>query len=87
MRWRLAPSAVRTDRPAPYVQLLEKDQVVHREVVLGARGQAQGEAMVLIKGLPDSTVVIRGEVGPLRAGTSVRFTQASPATTATPTGR
>ncbi len=70
-------SAVRTDRPAPYVQLLEKDQVVHREVVLGARGQAQGEPMVIVQGLADNSVVIRGELGLLRAGTAVRFTQVS----------
>jgi hypothetical protein len=70
-------SAVRTDRPAPYVQLLEKGQVVHREVVLGARGQAQGEPMVIVQGLADNSVVIRGELGLLRAGTAVRFTQVS----------
>jgi RND family efflux transporter MFP subunit len=77
-------SAVRTDKPTPYVQIIEKDQVLHREVSLGARGQAQGEAMVIVNGLTDNTVVVRGEVGPLRAGTAVRFTQASPIT---PVGR
>jgi RND family efflux transporter MFP subunit len=80
-------SAVRTDKPAPYVQIIEKNQVAHREVTLGARGQAQGESMVTVKGLVDNSVVIRGEVGPLRAGTAVRFTQASPAPLATPVGR
>ncbi len=77
-------NAVRTDKPAPYVQIVEKDQVAHREVELGARGLAQGESMVIVKGLPDNTVVIRGQVGPLRAGTAVRFTQATPTT---PAGR
>ncbi len=77
-------SAVRTDKPAPYVQIVEKDQVVHREVTLGARGQANAEPMVIVKGLEEDSVVIRSEVGPLRAGTAVRFTQPSPTT---PAGR
>jgi membrane fusion protein, multidrug efflux system len=72
-------NAVRTDKPAPYIQAVEKGQVTHREVALGARGQAQGEPMVIIQGLEDKSVVIRGELGPLRAGTEVRFTQATPA--------
>jgi multidrug efflux system membrane fusion protein len=77
-------SSVRTDKPAPYVQAVENGQVVHRAVGLGARGTADGEAMVAVKGLAEGMMVIRGEIGPLREGTPVRFTpmaatQASPA--------
>ncbi len=68
-------SAVRTDKPSPYVQTIENAQVVYREIELGARGQAQGEPRVIIKGLAANSVVIRGQVGPLRAGTTVRITQ------------
>ena len=77
-------NAVRTDKPAPYVQIVEKDQVVHREVALGARGQANAEPMVIVKGLAENAVLIRSQVGPLRSGTAVRFT---PATLATTVGR
>jgi multidrug efflux system membrane fusion protein len=69
-------SAVRTDKPAPYVQIVDNNKVVHKPVELGARGEADGELMVLIKGLAENAVVISGLVGPLREGTTVRFTQA-----------
>ena len=78
-------TTVRTDKPSPYVQIVENDQVVHRSVELAAQGEADGEAMVMIKGLAENTKVIIGLVGPLRAGTAVRFTQAvavQPASTA-----
>lgn len=65
---------VRTDKPKPYVQLIENNAVVHREMTLGAQGEAAGEPMVLVTGLAENAVVIRGQVGPLRAGTAVRFT-------------
>lgn len=68
-------SAVRTDKPAPYVQVVENGQVVHREVELGARGEAEHETMVGIQGVAENTLVISGLVGPLRAGTLVKFTQ------------
>jgi membrane fusion protein, multidrug efflux system len=69
--------AVRTDKPAPYLQVVDNGQVVHREVELGPRGEADGEPMVLIKGVTDNTTVISGRVGPLRAGTTVKFTPAA----------
>jgi len=68
-------SAVRTDKPAPYVQVVENGQVVHREVEMGARGEAEHETMVGIQGVAENTLVISGLVGPLRAGTLVKFTQ------------
>jgi RND family efflux transporter MFP subunit len=70
-------SAVRTDKPAPYVQAVENNQVAHKPVELGARGEAGKEPMVAVKGLAPGTVVIQGNIGPLREGTSVRFTQAT----------
>ncbi|WP_293604856.1 efflux RND transporter periplasmic adaptor subunit [Polaromonas sp. UBA4122] len=80
-------SAVRTDKPAPYVQTVENGQVVHRAVELGARGTTGSEAVVAVKGLAEGALVMRGEMGALREGTKVRFTplaaeQASPATSA-----
>ena len=67
-------SAVRSDKPAPYVQAIENGQVVHRTVELGARGSADGQTLVAIKGLAEGALVIRGEIGALREGTQVRFT-------------
>jgi RND family efflux transporter MFP subunit len=68
-------SAVRTDKPAPYVQLVLKDKVVHKDVELGARGEAGKEMMVAVTGIAPGDVVIGGGVGSLREGTAVRFTR------------
>lgn len=75
-------SSVRTDKPEPYLQLVENDRVVHRRVELGARGEADQESMVAVSGIAPGASVLRGSVGPLREGTAVRFTQAAPAPTA-----
>ena len=76
-------SSVRTDRPAPYVQVIENKQIVYKSVELGARGSADGVDVVAVKGLNDSALVIRGNVGSLREGTHVKFTAiGAPATTA-----
>jgi RND family efflux transporter MFP subunit len=76
-------SAMRTDRPAPYVQVVENGKVVHKPVDAGARGRdAQGtvgELLVAVQGVPAGALVIQGSVGTLREGTAVRFTQPSAA--------
>jgi RND family efflux transporter MFP subunit len=79
----LPVSAVRTDKPAPYVQVVEGGKVVHKNVTLGNRGEADGELMVAISGLLEGSQVLQGNVGQLREGTLVRFT-ASGAKVASP---
>ena len=83
-------SSVRTDKPQPYVQAIENGQVAYKTVEIGVRGTADGEALVAIKGLAEGTLVIRGNIGILREGTQVRYTQlnapgASPAPSAAAT--
>ncbi|MBX3653747.1 MAG: efflux RND transporter periplasmic adaptor subunit [Ramlibacter sp.] len=72
-------SAVRTDKPSPYVQVVRDDKVAHVAVQTGARGTAGGDAsretLVAVQGLAPGAVVIQGSVGSLREGTAVRFTQ------------
>jgi RND family efflux transporter MFP subunit len=68
-------SAVRTDKPAPYVQVVEDKKVAHKPVTLGARGEADKESWVAVSGVTADAVVIRGHVGPLREGTAVKFTK------------
>ncbi|MDE2615867.1 MAG: efflux transporter periplasmic adaptor subunit, partial [Burkholderiales bacterium] len=70
---------VRTDKPQPYVQVVDKQQVRHVGVTLGARGQAGGQDMVVVNGLPEGSLVLAGTVGPVREGTSVRTAAAAPA--------
>ena len=79
-------SAVRIDKPAPYVQAIENNVVVYKTVELGARGTANGEAVVATKGLPENALVIRGNIGSLREGTQVRFTKMAAAQTSAATG-
>ncbi|WP_395060625.1 efflux RND transporter periplasmic adaptor subunit [Polaromonas sp.] len=71
-------SVVRTDKPAPYVQVVENNLIAHKPVELGVRGNdsASGEPMVAVQGLAENAVVIKNAVGSLREGTAVKFTQA-----------
>lgn len=71
-------SAVRTDKPSPYVQVVENNRVAHKTVAPGVRGNdtASGEPMVAVTGLAENAVVLQGAVGSLREGTAVKFTQA-----------
>ena len=66
-------SAVRTDKPRPYVQLVRNNKVVHLPVELGERGLVQGQWMVAVSGIDEATPVIAGSVGQLREGTTVRL--------------
>ena len=68
-------SAVRTDKPAPYVQVVENNRVAHKPVEPGARGQADKDTWVAVGSLQPGATVIRGHVGPLREGTLVKFTR------------
>ena len=70
-------SAVRTDKPSPYVQVVENGAVAHRPVQPGVRGEAASDALVAVDGIAAGAAVIRGHVGPLREGTPVRFTGAA----------
>lgn len=70
-------SAVRTDKPLPYVQTVASGKVVNQTVTLGARGEADGQLMVSVKGVPDKADLINGTVGTLREGTAVKFTAAA----------
>lgn len=75
-------SAVRTDKPSPYVQAVADGKVVHRPVEAGVRGESGGETWVAVQGIPAGTRIIQGGVGALREGTAVRFT--APAAGASP---
>jgi len=71
-------SAVRTDKPAPYVQVVEGNKVVHKPVDAGARGESDKDTWVAVTGLQPGTVVLKGHVGTLREGTPVTFTGVPP---------
>ncbi|MDP2441970.1 efflux RND transporter periplasmic adaptor subunit [Rhodoferax sp.] len=68
-------SAVRTDKPQAYVQLVNQNQVQHANVTLGVRGNLADLTMVAVSGVAEGSVVIDGAVGSLRVGTLVTSTQ------------
>ena len=79
-------SAVRNDKPAPYVQVLANEQVAHVAVPLTRQATHAGEAMLVVDGLaalPDGTPVLRATAGALREGTAVKAAPA-PAAAAKP---
>ena len=69
-------SALRTDKPQPYVQTVENGKIVHRGVTPGARGDWAGTSMVAVSGLAENAQVVTGAIGTLVEGTAVRFTAA-----------
>jgi RND family efflux transporter MFP subunit len=71
-------SAVRTDRPEPYVQVLQDGKVLHIRVTVGARGEVDGQTLVGVQGVAQDTIVLIGSVGSLRAGTVIKSAVVAP---------
>jgi RND family efflux transporter MFP subunit len=65
-------SAVRTDKPKPYIQTIQDQQVQHINVNLGPRSEVQGQTLVAITGPTEGVSVISGAAGVLREGTQVK---------------
>ena len=79
--------AVRTDKPEPYVQLLQARgdvwQVQHQPVSLGERATEDATTWVAItQGLANGQRILNGQVGQLREGTVVRLAPAATPATA-----
>lgn len=70
-------SSVRTDKPAPYVQVVAGSgrdrRIAHQPVVTGARAVEDGETWVAVQGLEPGTWVLRAAAGALQPGTHVRL--------------
>lgn len=74
-------SAVRTDKPTPYVQVLDGNVVKHMSVEMAQRGDVvtagRSETFVAVKGITDNTRVLVGALGTVREGTTTKFTPAA----------
>jgi RND family efflux transporter MFP subunit len=68
-------SAVRTDKPLPYVQWLKDGQLMHVPVTLGARGEAMGQTMVAVSGVAEGSEILSGTAGLVREGTQIKRKQ------------
>ena len=71
-------SSVRTDKPQPYVQVLEADQVRHVTVQPGTRTEKTLNNITLtwveVQGLSEGAQVLSASAGSVREGTQVKFT-------------
>ena len=81
--------SVRTDKPAPYVQLADTStqpaRVAHHAVRTGARSVVDGQMLVAIEGVPEGSLVLAGRVGPLPEGAALRLPAPQAPTTAATT--
>ncbi|MCF8147539.1 MAG: efflux RND transporter periplasmic adaptor subunit [Sulfuritalea sp.] len=64
-------SAVRTDKPQPYVQVLADGKIQHQTVELGSRGEHQSQTMVAVTGLAPGKKILAGVAGPMTVGTAI----------------
>ncbi|MDP2023964.1 MAG: efflux RND transporter periplasmic adaptor subunit [Hydrogenophaga sp.] len=78
-------SAVRNDKPQPYIQTITEGKIAHVPVVLGRQGLLDGEPMLVIDGValaPVGTTLLRVQAGLIREGTAVTLTGPTAAATA-----
>ena len=78
-------SAVRNDKPQPYIQTVTDGRIAHVPVVLGRQGLLDGEPMLVIDGValaPVGTTLLRVQAGLIREGTAVTLTGPTAAATA-----
>lgn len=69
--------SVRTDKPQPYVQVVQDGKVVHITVRTDVRSEGERESLVAVTGVAEGTQVLTGSVGPVREGVVVKFTAAA----------
>ena len=74
--------SVRTDKPQPYVQVVQDGKVAHITVRTDVRSEGERESLVAVTGVAEGTQVLTGSVGPVREGVVVKFT--TPVSPATP---
>jgi hypothetical protein len=73
-------SSVRTDKPQPYVQVVQDGKIAHITVQPGARSEGGRESLIAVSGLSAGAQVLTGSVGPVREGVAVVFTAAAKST-------
>ena len=69
--------SVRTDKPQPYVQVVEGDAVRHVPVQPGARLQVGNQTRVVVTGLSEGAQVLAPSVGAMREGVQVKAASAA----------
>ena len=69
-------SAIQNDAGNTYVYAIENGKLSQKPVALGIRGDdGEGPAVEVLKGIDNGAQIIRTNLGNLRSGTTVKFTQ------------
>ena len=70
-------ASIRTDKPQPYVQVVDGDTVQHVPVQPGARSEVDGVVRVAVTGLSEGAQVLAASVGAVREGVKVKTASAA----------
>ena len=73
--------SVRSDKPMPYVQTIRDDKVMHIRVELGAKGEANGKAVMALKEIEEGAQLLAPIAGAVRDGTLVTRAAKTPTST------
>jgi hypothetical protein len=65
--------SVRSDKTAPYVQVVQDGKVVHVKVALGIKGEVDGKALMAVPEMTEGTQVLAPSAGAVREGTLVKL--------------
>ena len=76
--------SVRTDKPQPYVQVVQDGKVAHITVRTDVRSEGERQTLVAVTGVTEGTQVLSGSVGAVREGVLVKFTAPGNAAKVTP---
>ena len=74
--------SVRSDKPMPYVQTIRDGKVMHIQVVLGAKGEANGSAVMALKEIEEGAQLLAPSAGAVRDGTLVTRAPQNPRSSA-----
>jgi RND family efflux transporter MFP subunit len=76
--------SVRTDKPQPYVQVVQDGKVAHITVRTDVRSEGERQPLVAVTGVTEGAQVLSGSVGAVREGVLVKFTAPGNPAKATP---
>ena len=74
--------SVRSDKPMPYVQTIRDGKVMHIQVVLGEKGEANGNAVMALKEIEEGAQLLAPSAGAVRDGTLVTRAPQTPTSSA-----
>ena len=65
-------TSVRTNKPLPYVQVVENNVVIHKTVALGVRGEVDGQMLVAVTGVAEGARLLGATAGLIPEGSTLK---------------